>query len=75
MALLNKLTSNGKKALEARKLLNEKKRMSEREFVPLVGKEVYEKGQRKLWAVVKDKNKNVTVKRDIKPKTESLSDT
>jgi len=72
---LSKIASDGEKALEARKLLNEKKRMSKEEFISRVGKEVYEKGLGKLWTVVSDKNNNATVKRDIKPKEGSSSDT
>lgn len=62
--LLKKITDTGKKALEARKDLNKKERMSYQEMSKLYGDEICKRGTKHLWGSAKDKNGNVTLKRD-----------
>ena len=66
--LFRKLTDSGKKALEARKDLNKKERMSHDEMSKLHGKEICKSGTNLLWGCAKDKNDNITLKRDPIPK-------
>jgi len=61
---LKKITDTGKKALEARKDLNKKERMGYQEMSKLYGNEICKKGTNLLWCYTKDKNDNVTLKRD-----------
>jgi hypothetical protein len=61
---LKKLTDSGKKALEARKDLNKKERMSCDEMSKLYGDEICKMGTKLLWGSAKDKDGNDTLKRD-----------
>lgn len=61
---MKKITSDGKKALEARKHLNKNERMSSQEMSKLYGNEICKKGVNLLWGLTKDKNGNVALKRD-----------
>ncbi|HJW19997.1 MAG TPA: hypothetical protein VJ571_05515 [Candidatus Nitrosotalea sp.] len=60
-----KLTNDGKKALDARKSLNENQRLPSERMIKLTGRETFHKCNGILWEVAKGKNNKSTVKRQL----------
>ncbi|SMH70342.1 hypothetical protein [Candidatus Nitrosotalea okcheonensis] len=58
-----RITNVGKKALDARKYLDEKERVSKEEMIQNFGEDVYTRGKDLLWTSV-NKNGKETLKRD-----------
>ncbi|MFZ0183281.1 MAG: hypothetical protein WAL88_00425 [Nitrosotalea sp.] len=60
-----KITEDGRKALDGRKSLNEKERISHESMKKQVGEDICNKGNGLLWTSAKNKKNNTMVLRDF----------